>query len=115
MGYSLVTERYNENASEVIKMKVPLGPKLQVFSCDDQKELGAYILDMESGLYGLTTKDFRGQQRYRLVINKNKSPQFNKLKKKPEKTGYQVFESHPEWSIRQSESASVTRAAEFNK
>lgn len=56
----LVPESSEENPSSTSQMKVHLGPTLQVFSYDQEKELSAYILDKESRFYGLTTKDIRG-------------------------------------------------------
>lgn len=110
-----VRENKNENDSGTIKMKVKLGPKLSVFTFDEEKELCDYILDMESRLYGLTTKDLRGLV-YRLAIKNNKPHPFNNEKKEAGKDWVQSFlKRHPELSIRQPESTSAARAAGFNK
>lgn len=111
----MLREISRKNASTTMKMKVQLGPKVTVFSYNEEKELCNYILDMESRLYGLTTKDLRGLV-YRLAIKNNKQHPFNDLKKEACKDWVQSFlKRNPELSIRQPESTSAARAAGFNK
>ncbi|CAG4998168.1 unnamed protein product [Parnassius apollo] len=75
MGYKLAAKTYfvpqntlerkvkesrttlEDSAAPTTLVKVPLGPKKRTFSGDEVKELCNYKMDMESNLYGLTTKD----------------------------------------------------------
>lgn len=98
-----------------VKFKVPLGPKEQVFTDNEEEELCKYIIDMASRLYGLTMKDLRGLV-YRLAVKNNKRHPFNNEKEEAGKDWALGFlKRHPELSIRQPESTSAARAAGFNK
>ncbi|KAF7284432.1 hypothetical protein GWI33_022214 [Rhynchophorus ferrugineus] len=46
--------------NETEKMKVPLAPRTPVFSHEEEQELDDYLLDMESRLYGIMIRDFKG-------------------------------------------------------
>jgi hypothetical protein len=99
----------------VPSVKVPLGPKKKTFSDDEEKELCNYIIDMESRLYGLTTKDLRALA-YTLAVKNGKQHLFNSEKREAGKDWVQGFlNRHPELSIRKPESTSAARAAGFNK
>ncbi|XP_050557910.1 uncharacterized protein LOC118277956 [Spodoptera frugiperda] len=107
--------RENLAASSSASIKVPLGPKRPVFTEDEEKELCNYILDMESRLYGLTTKDLKALA-YNLAVKNNKPHPFNVQKQEAGKDWIQGFlKRHPELSIRKPESTSAARAAGFNK
>ena len=56
------------SSSTNIKVKVSLGPKQPVFTEEEENELCSYILDMETRLYGLTTKDLKALA-YNLFYN----------------------------------------------
>ena len=69
-----------------IPIKVPLGPRLPVFSVSEEDELCAYLLEMEERLYGLTIKDVKALV-YQLAIKNNKPNPFNAEKKKLVESG----------------------------
>ncbi|CAG5049180.1 unnamed protein product [Parnassius apollo] len=76
----LARESLDKNGPITVKFKVPLGPKEQVFTDNEEEELCKYIIDMESRLYGLTMKDLRGLV-YRLAPESTSSARaagFNK-------------------------------------
>ncbi|GBP86806.1 hypothetical protein EVAR_99886_1 [Eumeta japonica] len=107
--------RENLAASSSASIKVPLGPKRPIFTEDEEKELCSYIIDMESRLYGLTTKDLKALA-YNLAVKNNKPHPFNVQKQEAGKDWVQGFlNRHPELSIRKPESTSAARAAGFNK
>lgn len=133
MGYKLATRTFSvpqttlerkvklfresllNNESTSKPLKVQLGPKVQVFSADEEQELCNYILDMESRLYGLKLKDLR-RLVYQLAVKNNKTHPFNNGKQEAGKDWAQSFlKRHPELSIRQPESTSSARAAGFNR
>ncbi|GBP39102.1 hypothetical protein EVAR_27463_1 [Eumeta japonica] len=103
--------RENLAASSSASIKVPLGPKRPIFTEDEEKELCSYIIDMESRLYGLTTKDLKALA-YNLAVKNNKPHPFNVQKQEAGKDWVQGFlNRHPELSIRKPESTSAARAA----
>ncbi|GBP12702.1 hypothetical protein EVAR_10342_1 [Eumeta japonica] len=107
--------RENLAASSSASIKVPLGLKRPIFTEDEEKELCTYIIDMESRLYGLTTKDLKALA-YNLAVKNNKPHPFNVQKQEAGKDWVQGFlNRHPELSIREPESTSAARAAGFNK
>lgn len=74
----LLNETPKENLPLSIPIKVPLGPRQPVFSLSEEKELCAYLLEMEERLYGLTVKDLKALV-YQLAI---KNIQHSTLRKK---------------------------------
>jgi hypothetical protein len=107
--------RENSATSLSTSMKVSLGPKHPVFTKEEENELCRYILDMETRLYGLTTKDLKALA-YNLAVKNNKAHPFNVQKQEAGKDWFQGFlNRHPELSIRKPESTSAARAAGFNR
>lgn len=107
----------NETSDEKlpIPIKVPLGPRLPVFSVSEENELCAYLLEMEERLYGLTVKDLKALV-YQLAIKNNKPNPFNAEKKEAGREWINGFlKRHPELSIRKPENTSAARASGFNK
>lgn len=110
---SLLKETSDENIP--IPIKVPLGPRLPVFSVFEEDELCAYILEMEERLYGLTVKDLK-ELVYKLAIKNNKPNPFNAEKEEAGREWMNGFlKRHPELSIRKPENTSAARASGFNK
>lgn len=92
-----------------------LGSKTPVFTEAQEEELVAHILDMESRMYGLTTKDVRSIA-YELAVKNNIKHPFSvrtKLAGKDWLTGFR--KRHPELSLRSPEATSAARARAFNK
>lgn len=92
-----------------------LGSKRPVFTVEQEEELVAHILDMESRMYGLTTKDVRSIA-YQLADKNNIDHPFSKktcLAGKDWLTGFR--NRHPELSLRSPESTSAARARAFNR
>lgn len=96
-------------------IKVPLGPRLPVFSKSEENELCSYLLEMEERLYGLTIKDLKSLV-YQLAIKNNKPNPFNTEKEEAGREWINGFlKRHPELSIRKPENTSAARASGFNK
>ncbi|CAH2086648.1 unnamed protein product [Euphydryas editha] len=109
----VLNETSDENLS--IPIKVPLGPRLPVFSMSEENELCAYLLEMEERLYGLTVKDLKALV-YQLAIKNNKPNPFSAEKKEAGREWINGFlKRHPELSIRKPENTSAARASAFNK
>ncbi|CAH2102389.1 unnamed protein product [Euphydryas editha] len=109
----VLNETSDENLS--IPIKVPLGPRLPVFSMSEENELCAYLLEMEERLYGLTVKDLKALV-YQLAIKNNKYNPFSAEKKEAGREWINGFlKRHPELSIRKPENTSAARASAFNK
>lgn len=95
-------------------IKVPLGPKTTVFTVDEENELATYIVDMESRLFGLTTRDVK-MLAYQLAI-RNKAHPFKEEMSMAGRDWLSGFlKRHPQLTIRKPESTSAARAAGFNK
>ncbi|XP_021190238.3 tigger transposable element-derived protein 6 [Helicoverpa armigera] len=111
----LLNETSKENLPLSIPIKVPLGPRQPVFSLSEEKELCAYLLEMEERLYGLTVKDVKTLV-YQLANKNNKPNPFNDEKKEAGREWINGFlKRHPELSIRKPENTSAARASGFNK
>ncbi|XP_050301512.1 uncharacterized protein LOC126739756 [Anthonomus grandis grandis] len=102
--------------NSVAKLEIKsLGSCHPVFSPEQEQELVTHILDFESRMYGLTTRNLR-QLAYQLA-EKNKIPhKFSHVEKAAGKDWLSGFRRrHPEISLRCSEATSAARARAFNK
>lgn len=95
--------------------KKTLGSRHPVFSPEQEQELVKHILDFESRMYGLTTRDLR-QLAYQLA-EKNRIPHpFSHVEKAAGKDWLSGFRRrHREISLRCPEATSAARARAFNK
>lgn len=92
-----------------------LGSKKCVFSEEQEEELVAHIVDMESRMYGLTNMDVRSLA-YQLAEKNNISHSFCHETKLAGKDWLRGFRRrHPELSLRCPESTSAARARAFNR
>lgn len=129
MGFMLASKTYGvprtslqrkvnfarKNPEKPQLIKVPLGPKTTVFTVDEENELASYIIDMESRLFGLTTRDVKVLG-YQLAIRNGKAHPFKEHMSMAGRDWlYGFLKRHPELAIRKPESTSAARAAGFNK
>ncbi|KAJ8939550.1 hypothetical protein NQ314_011086 [Rhamnusium bicolor] len=90
--------------------KKKLGSKTQIFTEEHEQELVSHILDMESRIYGLTSKDVRSIA-YQLAVKNGVRHPFSeqtKLARKDWLTGFR--KRYPELSLRAPEATSAARA-----
>ncbi|KAJ8951920.1 hypothetical protein NQ314_007628 [Rhamnusium bicolor] len=89
--------------------KKKLGSKTQIFTEEQEQELISHILDMESRMYVLTSKDVRSIA-YQLAVKNGIRHPFSeqtKLARKDWLTGF--HKRHPELSLRSPEATSAAR------
>lgn len=92
-----------------------LGSKVSVFTKEQEDELVTYILDMESRMYGLTSKDVRSIA-YQLAVKNGIVHPFSDQTKLAGKDWLRGFrERHPTLSLRVPEATSIARSCGFNR
>lgn len=129
MGYKKAAETYNVPKTTLIrrvkKYKATedinnaaakkLGRLAPVFSEDQEKELATYVKNMESRLFGLTTKDLRSLA-YDLAENNNIEHNFDRGTKLAGRYWLENFlKRNPDLSLRKPEATSAARASGFNE
>lgn len=86
-----------------------------VFNEEQEAELVSHILDMETRMYGLTTRDVRCLA-FQLAEQNVINHPFSKTKQAAGQDWFTAFKKrHPELTIRSPEATSVARARAFNK
>lgn len=92
-----------------------LGRYKPVFNTDQEEELVAHILNMESRLFGFTLTEVRVLA-YELAVRNNLHQNFNREKKMAGKTWlYSFLARHPKLRLRKPEATSIGRAIGFNR
>lgn len=102
----------NVNASSNIKC---LGSKKPTFSSEQEEELVVYILNMETRMYGLSTRDVRNLA-YQLAEINGIKHNFSHEQQSAGKDWLKGFrERHPNLTLRLPEATSLARAMGFNR
>lgn len=107
-------DRYKETDDLDKAVEKKLGRFDQVFNKEQERELVSYLKDMESRLYGLTSKDLK-KLAYDLAERNNLSHNFDHDTKMAGRYWLENFlKRNPDLSFRKPEATSAARAAGFN-
>lgn len=108
-------EKYKSTQNMNKATEKKLGRFERVFTTDQETELATYIKQMESRLFGLTTKNLQ-KLAYDLAEKNNISHRFDTSKKMAGRIWLENFlKRNPDLSLRKPEPTSAARAAGFNK